>query len=873
MFKSGVTKQLFVLAVFVLAIFPSSVSAKTSAPKDTLLERMLINPLASLFEPLFDHQPALKITYNINRVEKVGEPQVLGTSTSSGQTPLIITNSGMSKDEILSYINSSLTNVSSPTIQNITNTYVRGGGTEGLANTSGKSLADLEAMINGMSGTVNTSVLTVSSSASVTGTFTVASSSGVNLLSVSDGGTSTSSASVVIKGDKFYDYTNLASGGKTGQIHIIPTSGTRDWSSAITFGANDNYNDVPKAAVTTPEAGIYVQSSGHYGTKMYFATSNGSPKMIIDQNGKIGAGTTTPLGRFDISFNNSSTASTFTADRTLSLINVNTTNNSASSLAFRTIDNAGTTVSGAEILGVHRNHATSTFASDIAFITNSVGTASEKMRIRAEGGVGIGTTTPYYSLTVASSTGPQFALTDRAGIGQWTFRNAGGNLYLATTTTTTGYATTSSAAALTIIGSTGTLALGSGTVDTNSLLFNQVITDSMSKTGATFNFYASTTANTNTTTFNTKTETFINSDNAFNFGTFKNSLMTFKHSGTGNVTTGEAAEIKGYNLGSGYITNLYGQVNWVETQGSGNVGNGAGLVISPAASYGSGRFANVYGIYISNQNAGTSTNYSIYSNGGQSYHAGNFGIGTTTPWKALSVNGGVAMSALGNDSTGYYVCLNTTTYALSTSTTACGASSEKYKENIQDITYGLAEVLKLRPVTFDYKQEYIKNGRKQVGFIAEEVATITPEVVAYDDQGQIQGLDYPKFTAVIVKAVQELASNVRDIVAKSLTATVVYTQEIEVDKIKLKGEFCVDDVCLTKDQFKEMMLRSGVGAIQTILQQTPASESSTSTDSNSTSASTTTTTAVATDTSTATDSTATSTNVSTTTIDASEPQE
>src|SRR3989338_6332071 len=67
------------------------------------------------------------------------------------------------------------------------------------------------------------------------------------------------------------------------------------------------------------------------------------------------------------------------------------------------------------------------------------------------GALGIGTTTPYYSLTIASSTGAQLSLTDTGGLAQWTVRNAGGNLYLGTTTVA-GNATTS-ISALEIAGS------------------------------------------------------------------------------------------------------------------------------------------------------------------------------------------------------------------------------------------------------------------------------------------------------------------------------------------------------------------------------------------------------------------------------------
>ncbi len=61
------------------------------------------------------------------------------------------------------------------------------------------------------------------------------------------------------------------------------------------------------------------------------------------------------------------------------------------------------------------------------------------------GKVGIGTTTPRFSLTIATSTAPQLSLSAGAGFGQWTFRNAGGSLYISTTTVA-GTATTSIAA-------------------------------------------------------------------------------------------------------------------------------------------------------------------------------------------------------------------------------------------------------------------------------------------------------------------------------------------------------------------------------------------------------------------------------------------
>ncbi len=46
-------------------------------------------------------------------------------------------------------------------------------------------------------------------------------------------------------------------------------------------------------------------------------------------------------------------------------------------------------------------------------------------------------------------------------------------------------------------------------------------------------------------------------------------------------------------------------------------------------------------------------------------------------------------------------------------------------------------LMKLRPVTFLYKPEYANGERTlQYGLIAEEVAKVYPELVAYDNDGQ-----------------------------------------------------------------------------------------------------------------------------------------
>ena len=81
-------------------------------------------------------------------------------------------------------------------------------------------------------------------------------------------------------------------------------------------------------------------------------------------------------------------------------------------------------------------------------------------------------------------------------------------------------------------------------------------------------------------------------------------------------------------------------------------------------------------------------------------------------------------------------------------------SSIKYKTDVQDATHGLADVMKLRPVTY----KGINDGEKVFGgLIAEEVhdAGLT-EFVQYADDGSPDALAYGQMVSLLTKAIQEL---------------------------------------------------------------------------------------------------------------------
>ena len=87
------------------------------------------------------------------------------------------------------------------------------------------------------------------------------------------------------------------------------------------------------------------------------------------------------------------------------------------------------------------------------------------------------------------------------------------------------------------------------------------------------------------------------------------------------------------------------------------------------------------------------------------------------------------------------------------------ASDIAYKEDIQDISYGLDAVKALRPRKYKMKGTDLGDGKgldQKIGFIAQEAELVVPEVVDGEDGEKTLG--YGQLTAVLTKAIQELSA-------------------------------------------------------------------------------------------------------------------
>jgi len=141
--------------------------------------------------------------------------------------------------------------------------------------------------------------------------------------------------------------------------------------------------------------------------------------------------------------------------------------------------------------------------------------------------------------------------------------------------------------------------------------------------------------------------------------------------------------------------------------------------------------------------------------------AGNVGIGNTLPNNTLDVSGDTNLTrkifapGLTSSTGGSSVCVLNGELINSGSGTDCSASSLRFKENITELDYGLDIVMRMNPVSFNFKEGVNNDDSTRVGLIAEEVEKIDKRLVNYDKDNLPASIRYNEYTAILTKAIQE----------------------------------------------------------------------------------------------------------------------
>jgi hypothetical protein len=247
--------------------------------------------------------------------------------------------------------------------------------------------------------------------------------------------------------------------------------------------------------------------------------------------------------------------------------------------------------------------------------------------------------------------------------------------------------------------------------------------------------------------------------------------------GNGNVASGFHALYS--NTTGSYNSASGNSALYANTTGSNNVANGPVALSSNTTGYGNTADGN-YGL-----KHNTTGNFNTALGDSADVSAGNLTNTTAIGYSAkVSANNNMVFGNSQVVGWGFGVAPGAAAIRVGTSTTNgngatltlsgvwTNASDISKKYDIENINYGLNEVMRLHPVT--YKLNGSNN--QDIGFIAQEVKKIIPEIV-YGEEGEMT-LSYGQITSVLTKAIQEQQKQIegqQQIIAK---------QQAEIDNLK-----------------------------------------------------------------------------------------
>jgi hypothetical protein len=139
-----------------------------------------------------------------------------------------------------------------------------------------------------------------------------------------------------------------------------------------------------------------------------------------------------------------------------------------------------------------------------------------------------------------------------------------------------------------------------------------------------------------------------------------------------------------------------------------------------------------------------------------SVYNGNVGIGVTTPQESLQLSRGTVridqLSGLGTRAVSVDAFGNIT----------LTSSDERLKKNVNTLGYGLRDLQRMRPVSFEWKNPSKYGALTDIGMIAQDVLKVVPEAVSMDHDGYY-ALDYMKLVPVLIQSIQELSTKVDEL--------------------------------------------------------------------------------------------------------------
>lgn len=89
------------------------------------------------------------------------------------------------------------------------------------------------------------------------------------------------------------------------------------------------------------------------------------------------------------------------------------------------------------------------------------------------------------------------------------------------------------------------------------------------------------------------------------------------------------------------------------------------------------------------------------------------------------------------------------------------SSDRECKENISPIDNALETLRALKPVSYNYKEEYSTNfDRKHHGFIAQDYKEVLPDATYFDPEANLLCIDTGDLIGLLVRSIQQLESRI-----------------------------------------------------------------------------------------------------------------
>jgi hypothetical protein len=204
------------------------------------------------------------------------------------------------------------------------------------------------------------------------------------------------------------------------------------------------------------------------------------------------------------------------------------------------------------------------------------------------------------------------------------------------------------------------------------------------------------------------------------------------------------------------LTLASSQSNWVNAGVRNNAADGYSGVafldntgaVKGAVGFGNPTSANFAGnMFLTSSVPGVPIAFGIQNVEAMRIHSdGKVGIGNVLPGYKLDVTGNINASAdlrVG----GVQVCIST----------GCVSPSDRnLKTNIKTLDSSLAKILKLRGVSYDWKDKEKYGSSNQVGVIAQELEEVYPSLVSTDKETGRKAVSYGQLVAPLIESTKEL---------------------------------------------------------------------------------------------------------------------